>query len=273
MAGLSISRAWEETRRVLAHDGRLVASVALAMIAFPAALSALVNPRAMSDSATPMWIDVLVLLCSLVVLSGQLALIRLALAPSITVGAAIAHGFRRMPIYLLAAILVGMAMLIAAIPFFLVLVLSGVSLAGADLMRSPVFLLLSGLYLIVLFFVGVRMIMSSPAASAEPIGPIEIIRRSWHLTHGHGWALFGFLVLFFVGAAVLLIAVSSALGSVVTLLLGPVEPMSLSALLVALADAIVQAIVTSLLAIMLARIYAQLSGGGGGRVSVPRSGT
>ena len=32
-------------------------------------------------------------------LAGQLALIRLALGPSITVGGAIAHGVRRMPIY------------------------------------------------------------------------------------------------------------------------------------------------------------------------------
>ena len=41
---------------------------------------------------------------SLIALAGQLALIRLALGPSVTVGAAIAHGVRRLPVYLLAAI-------------------------------------------------------------------------------------------------------------------------------------------------------------------------
>jgi hypothetical protein len=36
MAKLSISRAWEETQDVLARDGRLLASVALALVFAPA---------------------------------------------------------------------------------------------------------------------------------------------------------------------------------------------------------------------------------------------
>jgi hypothetical protein len=143
MGALSISRAWEQTRAVVAHDGRLFASVALAMVALPAAVSALVNPRGVSGPSTPLWVDLVVLACSLVVLSGQLALIRLALSPSITVGGAIAHGARRMPVYLVAAILIGIVLVAAAIPFFLVLVVSGAPLDEAALMRSPVFLLLA----------------------------------------------------------------------------------------------------------------------------------
>jgi hypothetical protein len=36
MANLSISAAWDETKAILAHDGKLFASVALALIALPA---------------------------------------------------------------------------------------------------------------------------------------------------------------------------------------------------------------------------------------------
>ena len=62
--------------------------------------------------------------------------------------------------------------------------------------------------------------MSAPVASAEAAGPIAIIRRSWTLTSGHWWHLFGFLLLFFIGAIVLLLAVSAAAGVVAGLFFG-----------------------------------------------------
>ena len=49
--------------------------------------------------------------------------------------------------------------------------------------------------------------MTSPVASEETVGPIGIIRRSWELTRGNWWRLFGFIVLFLLGQRV------SALGS------------------------------------------------------------
>jgi hypothetical protein len=57
-----------------------------------------------------------------------------------------------------------------------------------------------------------------------------------------------------------------------TLALGPLEPMSGSALVVALAQALVNAAVSSLFAVMVARIYLQLTGRGGAQASVPSSG-
>jgi ABC-type Fe3+ transport system permease subunit len=116
------------------------------------------------------------------------------------------------------------------------------------------------------------MIMGSPAASAEPIGPIAIIRRSWTMTGGHWWRLFGFLILFLVGAGILLIAVSTVAGTIVSLFLGPLEPLSASALVTSLIEAVFQAAVSVIFAMMLARIYAQLSGRDA-QPSVPSSGT
>ena len=92
MRGLSISRAWEETRAILARDGRLIAAVALALIALPTAVTGLIDPNGIGDSAGRMGLDVIVVVASLLALAGQLALIRLALGPSVTVGAAIVHG-------------------------------------------------------------------------------------------------------------------------------------------------------------------------------------
>jgi hypothetical protein len=272
-AKLSISQAWEETKAILGKDGRLFASLALAMVVLPAAITGVLNPRGMAPTATPLWADLIMLVATLVALAGQLALIRLALGPSVTVGGAISHGLRRMPIYLLAAILLGCAMILAGIPFVAILVAAGVPIDEFGLIRSPLFLLLCLFYLVLLTFVMVRMLMSSPAAAAEPIGPIAVIKRSWVLTAGHGWRLFGFLVLFFIGALAVVLAVGAATGAVVAAFLGRIEPMTASALVMALIQALIQAAATVMLAVMLARIYVQLAGQSPAQVSVPISGT
>jgi glycerophosphoryl diester phosphodiesterase family protein len=271
VAELSISKAWEETRAVLAHDGRLIASVALALIALPTAVSGLINPTGMGN-AGPMWTDAIVLIASLAALAGQLALIRLALGPSIAVGEAIAHGLRRMPIYLLSAIVIVIALMVIATPFAVVLAVFGVPLDAETLPATPSVIVMLVLFVALVFYIGVRMLMSAPVASAQDAGPIAIIQRSWGLTSGHWWGLFGFLILFFIGAIVALLAVSAAAGALAALFLGPIEPMSASALLVALVEALTNAAITGLFAVMLARIYVQLAGRDQAQAGVPNSG-
>jgi hypothetical protein len=273
MHSLSISTAWEETKAVLAHDGRLIGAVALALIALPTAVTGLIDPNGAGGGSGPVWIDVAVLIVSLAALAGQLALIRLALGPSITVGGAIAHGLRRMPTYLLSAILMVCALMALAIPFGAALVALGVPLDSKTLPMTPGVTLVVTLFIAVVFFIAVRMLMTAPVASAEAAGPVAIIRRSWTLTAGHWWKLFGFLILFFVGAVVAVLALSAVAGVIAGLLFGGMEPMSAGALLVALVQAVANAAMTGLFAVMLARIYAQLGAPGEAQASVPSSGT
>lgn len=273
MQALSISSAWDETRAILLRDGRLFASVALALVGLPAAIIGVVNPSGVSDTSTPLWIDLVAVLASLIALAGQLALIRLALTPGEAVGTAISHGLRRMPLYFLAVLLLLLGLLIAAIPFGAVLVVSGVPLERtADAQLSPAILLAMLLYVALVIFVAVRFILSAPVASAEATGVIGILKRSWRLTSGHWLRLFAFLALFFLGAIVLLVAAGSAVGVVVGLLLGPIEPWSASALVLALVQALLNAAVTVLFTVMLARIYAQLAGRSDAQAGVPNSG-
>jgi hypothetical protein len=269
MRKLSISRAWDETKAIVARDGSLLTSVALALIAFPTAVTTIIAPAGMTR-ANAAWVDILVVIASLIALAGQLALIRLALGPSVTVGGAIAHGIRRMPVYFLAVLLVCIVLVLAAIPLAFVLTAIGVSLDSPPKGFSGPLAAAALLYLAVLLFVAVRVIMAAPAASAEAIGPIRVIRRSWSLTSGHWWRLLGFLLLFFIGAIVTLMAIQSVLAVVLRVSLGPIGPMSASALVVALVQGVVNAAISTLFAIMLARIYVQLTGSG--QVSVPSSG-
>ena len=271
MRALSLSQAWDETKAIVIRDGRLFASVALALVALPAAIEGLVSPRGM-DASAPLWVDAVTIAVSLIALAGQLALIRLALGPSITVGGAITHGIRRMPIYLLAAILILIGLFIAAIPFALILTALGVPLPTKGVPPSPAATIAMLLYVALICFAVVRMLMSAPVASAEAVGPIAMLRRSWGLTAGNWWRLFAFLVMIFVAAFVLAIAVRGVSGVLIEVALGPADPMSTSALVLAIILALLNSVLTVFLAVMLARIYVQLSGRGDVEASVPTTG-
>jgi hypothetical protein len=59
---------------------------------------------------------------------------------------------------------------------------------------------------------------------------------------------------------------------VAQVLIGPVAPLSASALVVAIVLALLNAGLTVFLAVMLARIYVQLAGRGGAAAGVPNTG-
>jgi len=273
MPRLSISTAWEETRDILAREGRLLSTVALALIVLPTAVNAFVNPRGVVVPTTPLWMVGLALVAYLIALAGQLALIRLALGPSVTVGAAIAHGGKRLPIYLAAVLMIVFALLIVLIVIGLALGAMGVHVQRQMTPEmNPASLVAALLFIAIFVFLFVRLVMASPIASAEAIGPVAILRRSWRLTEGHWWPLFGFLLVFFIGAGIVAVAIGSAAGTTIDFLLGKIEPMSASALVLALIDAVVSAAITVLLAVMLARIYVQLTRRADVQVGVPSSG-
>ncbi|MGH6729423.1 MAG: hypothetical protein ACREBK_04665, partial [Sphingomicrobium sp.] len=79
-------------------------------------------------------------------------------------------------------------------------------------------------------------------------------------TDGVWWKLFGFLVIFLIGALIVLLAIGAVAGSLVAIAFGPIEPMTVSALLVGVFQGLFNAAFTALFAVMLARIYVQLSG-------------
>jgi len=272
MASLSISRAWDEAKARIAADGRLMAVVAAALVALPTLVSGVVSPKS-AAAETNLLAALVVLVSSLLTIVGQLAIIRLAIGPAVSVGEAIGHGSRRMPIYVLAGIILAILLFVAVIPFLLILLGLGVPLERDAIVNSPVPVLLVSLFVALALFIGTRMLMTSPVASEESSGPIAILRRSWELTSGHFWRLFGFLAMFFIGAGIAAMAVSWAFGFVALVLFGPVEPMSASALVLALGEAIASAAITIILGVMLARIYLQLAGRGSLDVSAPSSGT
>lgn len=274
MRGLSISLAWEQAKSCLAADGRLFATVAAALIVLPIAVLNVISPGGIpvEASASP-WLLLLPLVVVIFLLLAQLALVRLAIGPSVSVGDAITHGLRRLPVYFVANLLVGIALFIFILVCATILLGTGVSMSENAVQLSPAVIIVAIAVAAIYCFAWVRFFaMAAPVTCAEAVGPIAIIRRSWELTAGHTWRLLGFLLLFLVGASIVILAITSVAGIIARLLIGPVDPLSGSALLVALVDALGNGAVLTLLTVMLARIYVQLSGRGFIDVSVPSSG-
>ena len=269
MADLSISRAWDATKATLARDGRLITTVALAMIGLPAALSAFVDPSTgLTQEPQSALGGLLALVVAVIGLVGQLAIIRLVVGPAISVGEAIRHGTRRALPYIGSALLVLLGLLLVAIPFIIAMAVTGVDLEPpVDTLPGTAWLLIL-LFCLVTIYLAVRLMLSSPVASNERLGPVAILRRSWALTAGHAGRLVGFILLFILGVGLAFGAVSLATGAIAGLLFGPVEPLNASALVVGLVSGLGGAIATVLFVVMITHLYLQLTGAEG-PASVP----
>ena len=274
MHRLSISLAWEQTKSCLATDGPLLGTVAAALIALPVAVLNVISPAGCSlDGSGSAWLLVAPLVVIIFLLLAQLALVRLAIGPSVSVGDAILHGIRRLPVYFAANLLVGLVLFAFIILCTMILLGAGVPLNESSVQLSPAIIALGIAVAVIYCFAWVRFFaMAAPVACAEVAGPIAIIRRSWELTAGNSWNLLGFILLFLVSASIAILAITSVAGIITQLLIGPLTAFSVSALLVGLVVAVANAAMITLLTAMLARIYVQLSGRGSIDVSVPRTG-
>lgn len=266
MAKLSISQAWDESRAVLARDGKLIGTVALALFVLPGIVLDLVMPEAPAGQFPPAgWWMAVAVVAIVISLVGQLAIIRLAMGPHLTVGEAIAHGARRLLSYL-------GAVLIWAVP--LTLIIGGLFASAGDDPENPSPVAALGLIVVGLvgIFLAVRFLMMSSVASAEGSGPLAILRRSWAITGGNWWRLFGFLVSFAIGALALLWAVGTVAGVLCQLAFGSIARMTPGGLIVIIVSQLVSALVSLVFFVMLARLYTQRSEAAA-QASVPSSGT
>lgn len=267
MAKLSVSQAWDETRAVLAHDGKLIGAVALALIVLPGLVLSVFMPTTNPGKLPPPgpWM-IVALVAVLVSLAGQIAIIRMAVGPHVSVGEAIAHGARRLPAC-------AGAFLLWTVPLFL---LGGALFAavGPDPQHpSPVAVFGLLAVSILGFFLFVRLILTLPVGSTEPSGPIAILRRAWDLSRGNWWRLFLFLFAFLFTTLVVLMVAEMVVGTIARLALGSVDPLSVGGLLVAIVGQLVSACLLVVMYVMLARMYLQRAGRDQVEVSVPSSGT
>jgi hypothetical protein len=254
MARLSITTAWNESALFVRREARLLFPIAFLLVSLPGLVLRLAMPAVEPGQATPpgFWLLLLPVALSLGLI-GTLALSFLALRPGASVGEALRRGGRRF-LLLLAAILLAVVGPTLAAALLLAAAGPGSGAAGA---RADALLL--SLLIIPFVALWVRLMLMTPVAAVEDVGPVRIIQRSWALTRGHFWKLLGFVLLSAIAVLVLLFAVSATGGILIFLVAGPPRPDSFAMMLVLLLAALLQAAISALFATLTARIYAQLS--------------
>lgn len=263
MANLSVSKAWSETAAFMSREAGLVLPVAFLLIALPGAAMQLFMPT--GEPGSPPEAGLWLLLIPIVVIAsiiGSIAITHLALRPGSSVGEALQVGLRRFLPLFLASLLIGIVAGIILV-LLVALLVGGENLAAAEVnplaVMGPMMLVFFIAFILSLA-IWIRLMLMTPVATAEGLGPIGIIRRSWQLTAGYFWKLLGLMILLIIVALVVTLAISAVLGILLILVAGPPEPGSVSMIVLAIVSALIQSVLSAVLVTLIARIYVQLAG-------------
>lgn len=222
MKRVSVEQAYLWAQAFVAREWRLLLPVALAFMALPPLLVDLVAPDAAKAVMVPMDIEsgknvqislmALLFGFGIVLLNciGQLSLVALAVVSRISVREAIGAAFLRLPILIATGLFTFGVLMIAAVIAAVLLGMTGLPMASQ---RG----LLLGLIFAFLLFLWIRLIAVAPLIVESRIGPIVAIRRAWDLSRGAVWRIAAALLVYMIGATVVVSALSSALGAVLTL--------------------------------------------------------
>lgn len=262
VAKLSITQAWSETGGFLGREGRLILPIALLLLVIPAIVLTLLTPPPSADPGGLQlaFLFVLNLLNLALGLIAVIAITHLAMRRGASVGEALQAGARRFLPLLAATLLIVLAIMIVLVPLLVVAVpdLASGARPPSQLPASAAPILLIAMLSMLLLWI--RLMLMTPVATAEPGGPIAIIRRSWTLTSAHYWKLLGVSLLLGLVLFTAVVAFTSVFGVLVVLLAGPVVPGSTSATIIAVISSLLQAVVTVVFAVWIARVYTQLRG-------------
>jgi hypothetical protein len=268
MSNLSIGKAWDEAKAALRANRRLIVPVALGLILLPAVIASMVEPQVPAGEQPPPGLWMLVVLAMIIVMFiGQITMVLLVNGWRGSVGEAIGQASRRAPTLILAALMIGIVVILAFSAILAVGMGRSIESGQFDFNSiSGVGWVLLCLALAALFYFAIRLLLLVPVVASDALGPIASIRRVFAMTSGHFWQLLGFMLMLMLGFLIVALTVGAVVGALVTLLFGRPEPWSIALLLVALAGGLVQAGFVMVYTAMLARIYAQL---GAGQATVP----
>ena len=260
MAKLDTNAAWKEASGLVAANRDVFLALAGVFFMLPSlALSVIlgepqVEPGMQPDQLMAVMREFygrawwLILLGSLLQVVGILAILTLMRDRSRpTVADAIKSGLAGTPSYLAAQLLLGFALIGIG------LLLIGGAAAVSPLLGAAAVLLV----ICVLVFVMFRMILVAPLVGVEGMrNPIAALRRSWGLTRGNFWRIFGFVALVVVLFLIVL--------AIVMLLIGIVLAVATSGETQRVIAAVFSSALTAIAVVyfcgMIAAIHRQLAG-------------
>ena len=233
----SSSAAWAETTAMARRNPGLIATVAGVFIFLPYMILAYLLPP--PDTSDPSRVLEVIgtyftsnlhwfLLQGVVAMVGTIAILLLVFSRDISVGGAIGATIPILPFYFLASLVGGLIVGLG----FLLLIVPGLYLWG-------------------------RLAPLGPVVVAENRrNPIDAVTRTFALTRNKGWAIFFYILLVAVAAAILFAVVGALVGMILVLILGQ----NLGGLLATIVGAAFDAALAVLLTLVGAGIYRQLGG-------------
>jgi len=234
----SYSAIWDDTIRLTRQHFPLLVAIAgvfiflpsliLAVMLPPAELSGL-SPDRMIQAMMDHWQRVApwYVLGTLVTMVGTAAMLRLVFARDVTVGAALAFGLALLPFY-----------------FLLQLLISVILLIGFILLIVPC-----------LYLVGRLAPAAALMVAEKRRNPLDTISRSFAITKGRGWAVFGLVFIVGIVGGISVGVANTLLGIVFHLAAGR----ELATLLMAIVSCALSAAFATLIVMLYAAIYRALT--------------
>lgn len=236
----SYNAVWEDTMRLTREHAPLLIAIAGVFVFLPAVAFAIFfkpdqapptrDLNQLLQQLSDFWVAVApwVLLQSLFNMVGSAAMLRLVLTRGGTVGGALMFGLMLLPFYFLLSLL---SSLMVGIGFILLIV--------------------PGLYLIG------RVMPAAPVMVAENIrNPITALSRSFALTEGKGWAVFGIIFIVGIVGAIAIGVSDSIVGIALTMVAGR----ELGTLLATIVATVLSCGFAILMVMLYAAIYRALTG-------------
>jgi hypothetical protein len=234
----SYGAVWDDTLKLTRRHAPLLAAIAGVFIFLPAlVLTVLLPPPEPQTASFSRLVEIMLdyyraaapwfLLQGLASMVGAAAMLRLVFARDTTVGAALMFGLMWLPFYFLLSLLCGLLFVLG----FALLVVPGLYLVGR--------------------------IAPAPAVMVAEArrNPLDAIGRSFAITRGHGWAVFGLVFIVGIVGGIGAGVASTVLGIVFLIAAGQ----ELGLLLTRIASAAFSAGLASLMLMLYAAIYRNLT--------------
>ena len=239
----SYSAVWDDAARLLRANASLLLAVAGVFLFLPSVLTGYFAPQPTGSGEGPTLAMLvahinenwpLLLVVNIVGFVGNLALLILALDDDRpTVGAALKAALLLVPLYFLVSLMSGLVVMAGLFAF-----------------------IVPGLYLMG------RVALTGPVIVAEGRrGPIAVIRRSFAVTKGHGWAMVGLILIVVLTFFIVSLALTTVFGSIFLLFDKAAGGGGVGALLLLILDAAVGTIFNTVLIVLLASLYRRLASG------------
>lgn len=260
---ISYSAVWDDTIRMVRANASLLVAVAGVFLFLPSLLLGTFAPQPTATSsaaAAQLMADyyqrnfVWIVIVGMLTFVGNLSILVLALDETRpTVAGAIGEAFRRLWRYFTVSLLAGIMMLIAFLPsilWFGSTMRAGPNAAG---FAGTLALMIPALYL------ASRLAVTGPLVVAEPqLGSIPVIRRSFVMSRGAGWAILGLIVIVCAVFVIVNLAATLVFGSLFLFADRAADAGGVGAFLLALLQAAIGAAFNVILIVLLASIYRRL---------------